>query len=91
MLNKCRVGFKNAGLTLQEVLSGGVLLEEYRPDLYNMILDKLTPDTIRVAVIGKKFDGTTTESEQWYGTKYSILDIPEATLEVIFLLTGTVS
>ena len=32
---------------LKEVLCGAFILEEYRPDLYNMVLDKLTPDTIR--------------------------------------------
>ena len=32
---------------IKDALSGGILLEEYRPDLINMILEKLTADDIR--------------------------------------------
>ena len=32
---------------MAECLSGGYLLEEYRPDLVNMIMEHLTSDKIR--------------------------------------------
>ena len=32
---------------MKESLSGGYLLEEYRPDLIDMVMEKLTPDNTR--------------------------------------------
>ena len=32
---------------MKECLSGGYLLEEYRPDLIKMVVEKLTPENIR--------------------------------------------
>ncbi|KAK2177670.1 hypothetical protein NP493_586g01027 [Ridgeia piscesae] len=66
---------------LDQILSGIYLVSEYRPDLITMVLDKLTPDTVRVSVVGQKFKGQTDLSEPWYGTEYSLENIPEETLQ----------
>jgi insulysin len=60
---------------LNESLSAGYLLEEYKPDLITEVLNQLTPDKIRVAVVGKKFNGITDSKEKWYGTQYKMFDI----------------
>ena len=42
---------------IKDVLGGGMLLEEYRPDLINMILEKLTPDAIRYDILSDQESG----------------------------------
>jgi len=65
---------------LNESLSAGYLLEEYKPDLITDVLNHLTPDKIRVAVVGKKFNGIADSKERWYGTQYKMFDITAETL-----------
>jgi insulysin len=67
---------------LNESLSAGYLLEEYKPDLITEVLNYLTPDKIRVAVVGKKFNGITDSKEKWYGTQYKMFDIPPENLNL---------
>ncbi|XP_039527694.1 insulin-degrading enzyme isoform X2 [Pimephales promelas] len=55
---------------LEEILAAEYLLEEFRPDLIEMVLDKLRPENVRVAVVSKSFDGQTDRTEEWYGTQY---------------------
>ncbi|XP_052006839.1 insulin-degrading enzyme isoform X2 [Xyrauchen texanus] len=55
---------------LEEVLAAEYLLEEFRPDLIEMVLDKLRPENFRVAVVSKSFEGQTDRTEEWYGTHY---------------------
>uniref|UniRef100_A0A8C1YR85 Insulin-degrading enzyme n=1 Tax=Cyprinus carpio TaxID=7962 RepID=A0A8C1YR85_CYPCA len=55
---------------LEEVLAAEYLLEEFRPDLIEMVLDKLRPENVRVAVVSKSFEGQTDRTEEWYGTQY---------------------
>ena len=70
---------------MPEVLCGGFLIDEYRPELIEMVLDRLTPDSVRIAVVGKKFEGQTDRVEKWYGTNYSLSPISEETLTVTSL------
>ena len=65
---------------MNESLSAGYLLEEFRPDLITDVLNHLTPDNIRVSVVGKKFSGIVDSQEKWFGTKYHSQDIPHQTL-----------
>ena len=67
---------------MQECLWAAYLMEEYRPDLITSVLSKLTPDNMRVAVIGKKWEGKTDRIEPWYGTEYSVNPISEDKLKV---------
>ncbi|XP_038140028.1 insulin-degrading enzyme [Cyprinodon tularosa] len=55
---------------LEEVLAAEYLLEDFRPDLIEMVLDKLRPENVRVAVVSKSFEGQTDQQEEWYGTQY---------------------
>ncbi|XP_062286623.1 insulin-degrading enzyme isoform X2 [Scomber scombrus] len=55
---------------LEEVLAAEYLLEDFRPDLIEMVLDKLRPEHVRVAVVSKSFEGQTDKTEEWYGTQY---------------------
>ncbi|XP_073541342.1 insulin-degrading enzyme isoform X2 [Phyllobates terribilis] len=61
---------------LEEVLAAEYLLEEFRPDLIQMVLDKLRPENVRVAIVSKSFEGKTDRTEEWYGTQYKLEDIP---------------
>lgn len=66
---------------IEEVLSGPYLIEDYRPELIEMVLSKLTPDAVQVAVCGKKFENEVDIVEPWYGTRYSVTPIPNEVLE----------
>ena len=65
---------------LDEVLCGGYLISEYKPDIINSVLEKLTPETIRLVIVNQSLADKATLSEPWYGTKYAIEDIPEDSL-----------
>lgn len=66
---------------MKESLSGPYLLTEFRPDLINMILEKITPDNMRIGVIGKKYEERVNEKEKWYGTEYLLETIPTDKLQ----------
>ncbi|XP_068597613.1 insulin-degrading enzyme [Brachionichthys hirsutus] len=66
---------------LEEVLAAECLLEDFRPDLIEMVLDKLRPEHVRVAVVSKSFEGQTDKSEEWYGTRYKQEAIADASIE----------
>nr|XP_040034007.1 insulin-degrading enzyme isoform X1 [Gasterosteus aculeatus aculeatus] len=76
---------KVAGLVhyypLEEVLAAEYLLEDFRPDLIEMVLDKLRPEHVRVAVVSKSFEGQTDKTEEWYGTQYKQEAISEESIE----------
>ncbi|XP_055018811.1 insulin-degrading enzyme isoform X2 [Boleophthalmus pectinirostris] len=65
---------------LEEVLAAEYLLEEFRPDLIEMVLDKLRPEHVRVAVVSKSFEGQTDRTEEWYGTQYKQEAISDETI-----------
>ncbi|XP_041476883.1 insulin-degrading enzyme-like isoform X1 [Lytechinus variegatus] len=60
---------------MDEVLSASYLMPEFKPDVITEILERLTPENIRVAVVSKSFEGKTDKVEKWYGTEYSIRNI----------------
>ncbi|KAM9366027.1 insulin-degrading enzyme isoform 2-T2 [Pholidichthys leucotaenia] len=66
---------------LEEVLAAEYLLEDFRPDLIEMVLDKLRPEYVRVAVVSKSFEGQTDKTEEWYGTQYKQEAISEDTIK----------
>lgn len=49
---------------------------EYNPDSIHRALDAMTPDTVRVYWASKDFAGDATETEPWYGTRYSLQRVP---------------
>ncbi|KAG7999924.1 Insulin-degrading enzyme [Nibea albiflora] len=66
---------------IEEVLAAEYLLEDFRPDLIEMVLDKLRPEHVRVAVVSKSFEGQTDKTEEWYGTQYKQEAITDLTIE----------
>ncbi|XP_071987110.1 insulin-degrading enzyme isoform X1 [Engystomops pustulosus] len=66
---------------LEEVLAAEYLLEEFRPDLIEMVLDKLRPENVRVAIVSKSFEGKTDRTEEWYGTQYKQEDLTADVIE----------
>ncbi|KAM9727441.1 insulin-degrading enzyme isoform 2-T2 [Menidia menidia] len=66
---------------LEEVLAAEYLLEDFRPDLIEMVLDKLRPENVRVAVVSKSFEGQTDRTEEWYGTHFKQEAISEETIK----------
>ncbi|GFS16143.1 insulin-degrading enzyme-like [Elysia marginata] len=57
---------------MEDVLRAYSLFEDFRPDLINLILDKLTPENMRVTIVSKKFAEEADQTEKWYGTKYKV-------------------
>ncbi|XP_077468560.1 insulin-degrading enzyme isoform X3 [Stigmatopora argus] len=66
---------------LNEVLAAEYLLEDFRPDLIEMVLDKLRPEYVRVVLVSKSFDGQTDKAEEWYGTQYKQEGISDETIK----------
>ncbi|XP_041865501.1 insulin-degrading enzyme-like [Melanotaenia boesemani] len=66
---------------LEEALAGEYLLEDFRPDLIKMLLNKLRPENLRVTVVSKSFEGQTDRTEEWYGTQYKQETITEETIK----------
>jgi insulysin len=66
---------------VEDVISGSYILYEFRPDLIEDVISRLTPDNVRIAVIGRKYEGTTDKVEPWYGTHYSVNRIPDSTID----------
>ena len=65
----------------EEVLTGGYILSDWRPDLIQKVLDLLTPDKVRVAAIAQRYEDKCSEVERWYGTKYQVEKIPGEKIE----------
>ena len=55
---------------LEDVLQGPYMLTEWKPDVINDILSRLTPSNVRVLAIAQKFENIAIDSEPWYGTKH---------------------
>lgn len=66
----------------QDVLAGPYLLEEYRPDLINDLLNYLRPDNVRITVVAKRFVGEADSVEKWYGTQYHLEPIPDSVMQM---------
>nr|XP_057920921.1 insulin-degrading enzyme isoform X2 [Doryrhamphus excisus] len=66
---------------LEEVLAAEYLLEDFRPDLIEMVLNKLRPEHVRVVLVSKSFEGQTDKTEEWYGTQYRQEVISEDTIK----------
>lgn len=61
---------------MNEVLCAERIFPEWRPDIINQIMENLTPQKIRVHVVGKIYENIANETESWYGTKYKKEKIP---------------
>ncbi|XP_060579124.1 insulin-degrading enzyme-like, partial [Ruditapes philippinarum] len=67
---------------LEECLSFHYMMTEYKPELVDMLLEKLIPTNMRISVIAKKYAGQTDKKEEWYGTEYKLEPIPQDKLKM---------
>lgn len=56
---------------LEEILVAPYMLTDYKPDLIWDLLNRLRPDNMRLALVGKQFEPLCDKTEPWYGTKYT--------------------
>ncbi|XP_052900222.1 insulin-degrading enzyme [Anopheles moucheti] len=66
---------------LEDVLVAHFLITEWRPDLVEDLISKLTPDKARLIIVGKKCEPLANAEERWYGTKYGVYKIEPSILE----------
>ncbi|CAG2111287.1 unnamed protein product [Medioppia subpectinata] len=67
---------------IEEVLRVSYLMDEYRPELIAQLLNELSADRMRVRVVGKQFESIADRTERWFGTKYSLQDIPPEKIQL---------
>lgn len=65
----------------EDWLAGASLPREFDENAIIEVLDKLTPENLRIVWCSKNFEKESTETEKWYGTKYSVENIDSSTLE----------
>lgn len=46
-------------------------MRHYRPDLIEMVMEKLTPEFLRFGIFSQKFEGKTGLVEPWYSSAYN--------------------
>lgn len=66
---------------MEDVLSANYMLTEWRPDLVEDSWKNFVPEKVRISVIAKQFEKDLDKKEPWYGTKYHIEKIPDATIQ----------
>jgi len=66
---------------MREVLNGGYVLSEWKPELIEMVLSHLNVENVRLGVTAQQFGETATRTEPWYGTKFKVERIPREKLE----------
>lgn len=66
---------------LEDVLTAHCLISEWRPDLIEDLMSKLTPSKARIIVVGQQCSPLTNAEERWYGTKYGVHKIEASILE----------
>ncbi|XP_065350637.1 insulin-degrading enzyme-like [Cloeon dipterum] len=66
---------------IDDVLTVRYILSEWKPDLINQVMEKLTPDNCRIRIVSKEFESIADQTEKWYGAKYKIEDIPSELIE----------
>ncbi|KAJ4824099.1 Insulin-degrading enzyme-like 1, peroxisomal [Turnera subulata] len=62
-------------------LVGSSLPSNFSPDIIQMVLDQLSPTSVRIFWESKKFEGETDMKEPWYGTAYSVERITTSRIE----------
>ena len=56
-------------------------MRAYRPDLINMVVEKLSPHHVRIGFLSKRFEGKTTLVEPWYSSHYNTHKIEPTLIE----------
>ena len=67
---------------IEEVLTGPWLIEDFKPELIEDILNRLIPKNVYIMVVAKQFENIAKDEEKWYGTKYCREKIPQEKLDL---------
>ncbi|KAF7847947.1 hypothetical protein BT93_L2425 [Corymbia citriodora subsp. variegata] len=65
----------------EDWIVGSSLPCEFNPGTIQKVLDKLSPDNVRIFWESKSFEGSTDMVEPWYGTAYSMSRISASTIQ----------
>ncbi|XP_060860075.1 insulin-degrading enzyme-like [Metopolophium dirhodum] len=65
---------------IRDCLIAEHLIEEWKPELITELMTYFTPDNMRITVVSKTYQNQTYAVDPYYGTRYSVLKIPEKTL-----------
>ncbi|XP_077297040.1 insulin-degrading enzyme-like [Arctopsyche grandis] len=66
---------------MDEIMSADFHLTDWKPQLIQEFLSMLTPERIRIKVVGKIFASNCDQTEKWYGTKYHLEKISKEKLD----------
>ncbi|CAF0874976.1 unnamed protein product [Brachionus calyciflorus] len=58
--------------SMENILSANYYLTKFNPEGIRELYDHMTPEKMRVTVIGKKYEGKTDQKEKWYGTDFKM-------------------
>ncbi|KAK7126778.1 hypothetical protein R3I94_018084 [Phoxinus phoxinus] len=61
----------------EDFLCGDQLMFEYNPEVISAALTLLNPVTANILLLSPKHDGLCPLNEKWFGTQYSVEDIPQ--------------
>ncbi|KAK7590251.1 hypothetical protein V9T40_001864 [Parthenolecanium corni] len=65
----------------KHILSANYIIDEWKPELIVDFLSHLRPDNMKFVVVSKSFEEKADQTEKWYGTKFSVEQIPDELLE----------
>lgn len=68
--------------SIEEVVKSSFILDEYKPELIDELVNYLKPENMRLTLVAKKFQNQTDRKEQYYNIDYSYEDIPNETLSL---------
>uniref|UniRef100_H2ZE61 Peptidase M16 middle/third domain-containing protein n=1 Tax=Ciona savignyi TaxID=51511 RepID=H2ZE61_CIOSA len=66
---------------MEDVLSAGHLISEFRPDLVEDLLSRLNCDNMRITLVSKTYKDEVNLTEKYYGAKYSMTPISDDLLD----------
>ncbi|XP_063962831.1 nardilysin-like [Lytechinus pictus] len=61
----------------QEYITGPLIQTEYKPQVIKECTDYFSPETANIIISSKEFIGETDQKEEWFGTEFTVQDIPE--------------
>ena len=65
---------------MEDILTSGHIVSDWEPDHINHVLSFLTPEKMRVLLVGKKLESICDQTEKWYGAKFHVSRIPDEQL-----------
>ncbi len=57
-------------------------MSKFRPDLIQLVLEKLHPHYVRVGVASQRYEGQTSSTEPWYNSQYNVKKIDSSVIDL---------